>query len=74
MLLLANIPSPSTGVIDIGPLHIHMYGLMLLLGIAAAVWLTGVRWTRRGGSWDLVFQAAVWGVAAGVLAQPPAQR
>jgi len=65
--LLASFPSPNSGTLDIGPLTIHMYGLMLLLGIAAAVWLTGVRWTRRGGSWDLVFQAAVWGVAAGIV-------
>jgi prolipoprotein diacylglyceryl transferase len=66
-MFLASIPSPSGGSVQVGPFTIHMYGLMLLLGIAAAVWLTGVRWTRRGGSWDLVFQAAVWGVAAGVV-------
>src|SRR5437016_10799966 len=44
-----------------------MYGVMLLLGIVGAIAVTGVRWTRRGGDWDLVFQAAVWGVAAGVV-------
>src|SRR5438132_14026273 len=41
-----------------------MYGVMLLLGIAACVWLTG-RWVSWGGDWDLVFRVAVWGVAAG---------
>ena len=66
-MILASIPSPSSGSVHVGPFTIHMYGLMLLLGIAAAVALTGVRWTRRGGNWDLVFQAAVWGVAAGVV-------
>jgi prolipoprotein diacylglyceryl transferase len=66
-MFLASIPSPSGGSVQVGPFTIHMYGLMLLLGIAAALWLTGVRWARRGGSWDLVFQAAVWGVAAGVV-------
>jgi phosphatidylglycerol---prolipoprotein diacylglyceryl transferase len=40
---------------------------MLLLGIVAAIALTGYRWTRRGGDWDLVFQAAIWGVAFGVV-------
>jgi prolipoprotein diacylglyceryl transferase len=44
-----------------------MYGLMLLAGIAACVWLTGVRWTRRGGDWDLIFRVAVWGVGAGIV-------
>ena len=46
--MIASIPSPHTGTIDIGPLTIHMYGLMLLLAIAACIWLTGVRWVRRG--------------------------
>ncbi len=66
-MFLASIPSPSSGNLHLGPLTIHMYGVMLLLGIAAAIALTGRRWTRRGGDWDLVFQAAVWGVAFGVV-------
>jgi prolipoprotein diacylglyceryl transferase len=64
---LASIPSPSSGTLDLGPISIHMYGLMLLLGIAACIWLTGVRWVRRGGDWDLVLRVAVWGVAAGIV-------
>jgi prolipoprotein diacylglyceryl transferase len=63
----ASIPSPHTGVIDIGPVHIHMYGLMLLVAIAACVGLTGIRWTRLGGDWDLVLRVAVWGVAFGIV-------
>ncbi len=66
-MFIASIPSPAGGNIHLGPLTIHMYGVMLLLGILAAVALTGYRWTRRGGDWDLVFQAAVWGVAAGIV-------
>src|SRR5689334_18220930 len=65
--MLASIPSPSSGVVELGPLTIHMYGLMLLLGIAACVLLTGYRWTRRGGDWDLVLRAGVWGVAWGIV-------
>jgi prolipoprotein diacylglyceryl transferase len=65
--LLANFPSPSSGTVDLGPLTIHMYGLMLLLGIAACILLTGYRWTRIGGDWDLVLRVAVWGVAFGVI-------
>ena len=67
VLFLASIPSPSKGVIDIGPLHIHMYGLMLLLAIGACIWLTGMRWVRLGGDWDLVLRVAVWGVAFGIV-------
>ena len=67
MLPLASIPSPSTSTVDIGPLSIHFYGLTLLLAIVAAVVITGIRWTRRGGDWDLIFRVAVWGVASGIV-------
>ena len=67
MGLFASIPSPSSGIIELGPLTIHMYGLMLLAGIGAAIWLTGRRWAARGGDWDLIFRLAVWGVSFGVV-------
>ena len=67
MRLLASIPSPSSGEVSVGGIELHAYGVMLLLGILAATWLTGVRWTRRGGDWDLVFRVAMWGVAGGVI-------
>jgi prolipoprotein diacylglyceryl transferase len=65
--LIASIPSPANGSIDLGPVTIHMYGLTLLLAIIACIGLTGLRWTRMGGEWDLVLRVAVWGVAAGVV-------
>jgi phosphatidylglycerol---prolipoprotein diacylglyceryl transferase len=65
--LIASIPSPGTSVVEIGPLSIHMYGLTLLVAIAAATALTGYRWVKLGGDWDLVFRAAVWGVAFGIV-------
>jgi prolipoprotein diacylglyceryl transferase len=65
--LLASIPSPPTGVYHVGPLTIHMYGVTLLVAIAACIWLTGVRWVRWGGDWDLIFRVAIWGVIAGIV-------
>ena len=55
-----------------GPFQVHAYGLMLLLGIVAATWLTGRRWTGRWAFWsdprgDLVFRVAMWGVLAGIV-------
>jgi prolipoprotein diacylglyceryl transferase len=65
--LLAYIPSPHSGVVDLGPFHLHAYGITLLVAIAACIWLTGVRWVRMGGDWDLILRTAVWGVAAGIV-------
>ena len=65
--MIAAIPSPHTGVYHLGPFTLHMYGVMLLLAIAACIWLTGRRWVAWGGDWDLVFRVAVWGVIAGVI-------
>jgi prolipoprotein diacylglyceryl transferase len=65
--VLASIPSPAESNIELGPVTIHMYGLMLLLGIAAGAWLTAIRWQRRGGDWDLILRCTVWGVAFGIV-------
>jgi len=65
--LVASIPSPGSGALELGPFTIHMYGLTLLLAIAACVWITGKRWVDRGGDWDLIFRCAVWGVASGIV-------
>jgi prolipoprotein diacylglyceryl transferase len=67
MGVLASIPSPSSGAVEIGPLTLHMYGLTLLIAIVACVWITGRRWVARGGDWDLIFRCAVWGVAFGIV-------
>jgi prolipoprotein diacylglyceryl transferase len=66
-MLVASIPSPHSGIVNLGPLHIHLYGLTLLVAILACVWLTTYRWKRLGGDPDLVVRVAVWGVAFGVI-------
>jgi prolipoprotein diacylglyceryl transferase len=66
-VVLGSIPSPSNGTFSVGPLTLHMYGVMLLLGIAACIWLTGRRWVSWGGDWDLVFRVSLWGVIFGVI-------
>jgi prolipoprotein diacylglyceryl transferase len=65
--VVGSIPSPHSSTVSLGPLTIHMYGLMLLLAILLCVWLTAVRWKRLGGEFDLVVRVTVWGVAFGVL-------
>ena len=46
-MLLACIPSPSRGVIEIGPFELHAYGLMLALGVLVAAAITEKRWVQR---------------------------
>jgi prolipoprotein diacylglyceryl transferase len=69
--VIASIPSPSTGFFEVGPLTVHMYGLMLLLAISVCIVVTGLRWTKRpgpeGGDWDLLLRIAVWAVGAGIV-------
>jgi prolipoprotein diacylglyceryl transferase len=65
--LLASIPSPGSGTLDVGPFTVHMYGLTLLAAIALCTYVAGRRWVARGGDWDLIFRCAVWGVAAGIV-------
>jgi prolipoprotein diacylglyceryl transferase len=66
--MLASIPSPSFNSIDIGPLSLNMYGLMIALGVIAAVWLFGRRLEERGvGTKDDASSIAIWAVLAGVI-------
>jgi prolipoprotein diacylglyceryl transferase len=66
--MIASIPSPSSGALSIGPLSIHAYGLMIALGVIAAVWLTGKRLEKSGaGTREDASSMAVWAVIAGVI-------
>ena len=66
--MLAGIPSPSNGVFHIGPLAIHAYGLMIALGVIAAVWLAGRRLEAAGtGTRDQMSGIAVRAVVAGII-------
>jgi prolipoprotein diacylglyceryl transferase len=66
--LPTSIPSPSDGTLEIGPLSIHAYGLMIALGVVAAVWLTGRRLEAKGGGTrDDASYMAVRAVIAGVI-------
>ena len=62
-----HIPSPSISGFHIGPLEIHFYALMYLIGIAAAIMITRRRWRAAGGNPDLVGDVALWSVPAGII-------
>jgi prolipoprotein diacylglyceryl transferase len=65
--LLASIPSPSRNTFELGPLTIRFYGLMLVLGILAAVFIAARRWEAKGGDRDLAYRVSMWGVVWGII-------
>ncbi|HEX7161826.1 MAG TPA: prolipoprotein diacylglyceryl transferase [Trebonia sp.] len=65
--MLAFIPSPPVSGIHLGPLFVHVYGLMYVIGIALAVYITARRWEAAGGDRALVYDVAVWAVPAGLI-------
>lgn len=65
--LLAAIPSPSSNEIVLGPLHLRAYGLMIALGVIAAVELARRRWRARGHDPDEISGMALWAVPAGLI-------
>ncbi len=65
--LLAYLPSPSTNGVNVGPVRLHLYGLIIALGIIAAVWLAQRRWDAMGGRAGTMATLAVWGVPGGLV-------
>ena len=66
--MLAFIPSPPDNAIHLGPLQLHAYGLMIALGVVAAVWLAGRRLEARGvGTKEDMSAIAMWAVPAGIV-------
>ncbi len=66
-LLIASIPSPPRNGIELGPLELRAYGVMIALGVIAAVSLSRQRWQARGGNPDEISRVAVWAVIAGLI-------
>jgi prolipoprotein diacylglyceryl transferase len=65
MPYLASIPSPSSNVLDVGPLEIHYYGIFIGLGVVVAAIVTTRRYERFGGDATGLDSVIVWTVALG---------
>jgi len=66
-LLPSAIPSPSTGVIHLGPFPLRAYAFAILAGIAVATWIARKRWVERGGAADTVLEIVFWAVPFGIV-------
>jgi prolipoprotein diacylglyceryl transferase len=60
-------PEPAGERPDAGPLDVHLYGLMYVVGITLAVIITTRRWKAAGGEPGLVTSVVLWAVPAGIL-------
>jgi prolipoprotein diacylglyceryl transferase len=65
--LTAAIPSPSSDVVHLGPVTVHIYGLCYAVAVFAAVTIVRRRWSAHGGSRELVYDVALWGFPAGLI-------
>ncbi|MFJ3191290.1 prolipoprotein diacylglyceryl transferase [Streptomyces griseoviridis] len=64
---LAYIPSPSRGVLYLGPVPLRGYAFCIIIGVFVAVWLGNKRWVARGGRTGTVADIAVWAVPFGLV-------
>ena len=65
--MLSSIPSPSSGSFDLGPITLRAYGLMIALGVLAAVWLMAKRFEQRKLDPEHASAIAMWLVPAGLV-------
>ena len=65
--MLASISSPSRNIIEIGPLDIRIYGIMIALGVIVAVWFIGWRMQQRGMNSEMAVSLAWVVVPAGLI-------
>jgi prolipoprotein diacylglyceryl transferase len=66
-VILASFPSPSSGVLHLGPVPIRAYALCIIAGIVVAVIVGDRRLERRGGRKGVVADIAVWAVPFGLV-------
>ncbi len=66
-MIQLSIPSPSTGVIYLGPLPLRAYSLFIILGIFVAIWLGNKRWIAKGGKPGQVSDVALFAVPFGII-------
>ncbi len=64
---LATIPAPPGNSLSLGPLTFNYYGLMIALGVLAAVEIGRRRWEARGGDPDDITSIGTVGVPAGLI-------
>ncbi|HTR69104.1 MAG TPA: prolipoprotein diacylglyceryl transferase [Mycobacteriales bacterium] len=66
-MVLAHIPSPSDGVIHLGPVPIRAYALCIIAGVIVATVVGNRRFVARGGRDGAIVDVATWAVPFGLV-------
>jgi prolipoprotein diacylglyceryl transferase len=66
-VLPAHIPSPSKGVVHLGPVPIRAYALCIILGVVVAAVVGDRRFQARGGRKGAIADVATWAVPFGLV-------
>ncbi|MEE1770175.1 prolipoprotein diacylglyceryl transferase [Streptomyces sp. JV185] len=64
---LAYLPSPSTGVLHLGPVPLRAYAFCIILGVFVAIRLGNRRWAARGGDQGVIADVTIWAVPFGLV-------
>jgi phosphatidylglycerol:prolipoprotein diacylglycerol transferase len=62
-----TLPTIDPIIVSIGPLDLRWYGLMYLIGFAAAFWLAGIRLSRTTWTKDQLSDLLFWGFLGVIL-------
>ncbi len=65
MMVWASIPSPPANTIELGPLTIHFYGILIGIGVVVAAIVTQRRYARFGGDPTILDSVILWTVLIG---------
>ncbi|HEX6420377.1 MAG TPA: prolipoprotein diacylglyceryl transferase family protein [Acidimicrobiales bacterium] len=65
--MLAAIPYTTFPTIDLGPLNLRTFGVMVALGVLLGAWIAAAYGERFGVSRDETYRVATWMVVAGVI-------
>jgi phosphatidylglycerol:prolipoprotein diacylglycerol transferase len=65
--VLAAIPYTTFPTIELGPLNLRTFGLMVALGVLLGAWIAAAYAERFGVSRDETYRVATWMVLAGII-------
>lgn len=67
MNIVTYIPSPETGVWEIGPFPLRAYALGIIIGALLAIWIGERRFQARGGREGVIADIAIWAIPFGIV-------